>query len=60
MLLPRALAMALVAAPVQASVRRWLLAHPHRFIEVQSDAILQDVDTPERYQALLARGAFER
>ena len=39
---------------------RWLLAHPHRFIEVQSAAILQDVDTPERYQALLASEAFER
>ena len=33
---------------------------PHRFIEVQSAAILQDVDTPERYQALLANEAFER
>ncbi|TNH90537.1 molybdenum cofactor cytidylyltransferase [Aeromonas hydrophila] len=59
-LLPRALAMALAAAPAQGSVRRWLLAHPHRFIEVQSAAILQDVDTPERYQALLANEAFER
>ncbi|WP_338423172.1 NTP transferase domain-containing protein [Aeromonas hydrophila] len=59
-LLPAALARALAAAPVQGSVRRWLLAHPHRFIEVQSAAILQDVDTPERYQALLANEAFER
>lgn len=60
MLLPRALATALAAAPAQGSVRRWLLAHPHRFIEVQSAAILQDVDTPERYQALLTRDSFER
>ncbi|MNR62142.1 hypothetical protein D3C85_1840760 [compost metagenome] len=54
MLLPRKLGQALAAAPLQGSVRRWLLAHPHRFIEVQSDAILLDVDTPERYQRLLA------
>lgn len=52
-LLPRAIAAALAAAPAQASVRRWLLARPHRFIEVQSDAILLDVDTPEGYKALL-------
>ena len=59
-LLPKSLARELAAAPAQGSVRRWLLAHPHRFIEVQSAAILQDVDTPERYQALLANEAFER
>lgn len=53
-LLPRKLGQALAAAPLQGSVRRWLLAHPHRFIEVQSDAILLDVDTPDRYQRLLA------
>lgn len=52
-LLPKSLAKALAEAPPQASVRRWLRAHPHRFVEVQSDAILLDVDTPARYQALL-------
>nr|WP_277604353.1 molybdenum cofactor cytidylyltransferase [Aeromonas sp. MR19] len=52
-LLPSSLGKALAEAPVQGSIRRWLMAHPHRFVEVQSDAILLDVDTPERYQALL-------
>ena len=52
-LLPKSLARVLVAAPVQSSVRRWLQGHPHRMVPVDSPAILFDVDTPERYQALL-------
>ncbi|WP_279506959.1 hypothetical protein [Aeromonas veronii] len=52
-LLPKSLARELAAAPVQSSVRRWLHGHPHRMVPVDSPAILFDVDTPERYQALL-------
>ena len=52
-LLPQSLARELAEAPVQQSVRRWLQERPHRFIAVESPAILFDVDTPERYQALL-------
>lgn len=52
-LLPKSLARELAAAPVQQSVRRWLQGHPHRMVPVDSPAILFDVDTPERYQALL-------
>lgn len=52
-LLPKSLARELAAAPVQPSVRRWLQGHPHRMVPVDSPAILFDVDTPERYQALL-------
>lgn len=54
-LLPKSLARALAAAPVQGSVRRWLQQHPHRLVPVESPAILFDVDTPDRYQALLAQ-----
>ena len=57
-LLPKSLARELAAAPVQPSVRRWLQGHPHRLVPVDSPAILFDVDTPERYQALLG-GALE-
>ena len=53
MLLPKSLARELAAAPVQPSVRRWLHGHQHRMVPVDSPAILFDVDTPERYQALL-------
>lgn len=52
-LLPKSLARELAAAPVQSSVRRWLQGHPHRMVPVDSPAILFDVDTPERYQALI-------
>nr|WP_206538783.1 molybdenum cofactor cytidylyltransferase [Aeromonas finlandensis] len=52
-LLPKSLASALAVAPAQQSVRRWLQQHPHRLVPVDSRAILFDVDTPERYQALL-------
>ena len=52
-LLPKSLARELAAAPVQLSVRRWLQGHPHRMVPVDSPTILFDVDTPERYQALL-------
>lgn len=52
-LLPKSLARMLATAPVQMSVRRWLQGHPHRFVPVESPAILFDVDTPARYQALL-------
>lgn len=52
-LLPKSLARELAAAPVQSSIRRWLQGHPHRMVPVDSAAILFDVDTPERYQALL-------
>ena len=52
-LLPKSLASELAAAPVQQSVRRWLQGYPHRLVPVDSPAILFDVDTPERYQALL-------
>ena len=58
-LLPKSLARELAAAPVQPSVRRWLQGHPHRMVPVDSPAILFDVDTPERYQALLG-GALEK
>ncbi len=57
-LLPKSLARELAAAPVQPSVRRWLQGRPHRMVPVNSPAILFDVDTPERYQALLG-GALE-
>ncbi len=57
-LLPKSLARELAAAPVQPSVRRWLLQRPHRTIPVESPAILFDIDTPERYQALI-RGELE-
>ncbi len=57
-LLPKSLARELAAAPVQPSVRRWLQGHPHRMVPVDNPAILFDVDTPERYQALLG-GALE-
>ncbi|UPK56834.1 NTP transferase domain-containing protein [Aeromonas veronii] len=57
-LLPKSLARALAAAPAQGSVRRWLLQRPHRSIPVESPAILFDIDTPERYQALI-RGELE-
>lgn len=53
-LLPKSLASALAAAPPQKSVRRWLQGHPHRLVPVDTPAILFDVDTPARYQALLA------
>ncbi len=52
-LLPKSLARELAAAPAQGSVRRWLLQRPHRTIPVESPAILFDIDTPERYQALI-------
>ncbi len=58
-LLPKSLASELATAPVQSSVRRWLQGHPHRMVPVDSPAILFDVDTPERYQALLG-GALEK
>ncbi|KAE9625696.1 molybdenum cofactor cytidylyltransferase [Aeromonas veronii] len=57
-LLPKSLARELAAAPAQGSVRRWLLQRPHRTIPVESPAILFDIDTPERYQALI-RGELE-
>ncbi|MCJ8234048.1 NTP transferase domain-containing protein [Aeromonas veronii] len=57
-LLPKSLARELAAAPVQSSVRRWLLQRPNRSIPVESPAILFDIDTPERYQALI-RGELE-
>ena len=53
MLLPKSIARELATAPAQQSVRRWLQEHPHRMVPVDSPAILFDVDTPERYQALL-------
>ncbi len=52
-LLPISIARELATAPAQESVRRWLQEHPHRMVPVDSPAILFDVDTPERYQALL-------
>ncbi|HIC8798475.1 molybdenum cofactor cytidylyltransferase [Aeromonas veronii] len=57
-LLPKSIARELAAAPAQGSVRRWLLQRPHRSIPVESPAILLDIDTPERYQALI-RGELE-
>ncbi|HHP5407070.1 TPA: molybdenum cofactor cytidylyltransferase [Aeromonas veronii] len=57
-LLPKSLARELAAAPAQGSVRRWLLQRSHRSIPVESPAILFDIDTPERYQAL-NRGELE-
>ncbi len=57
-LLPKSLARELATAPAQGSVRRWLLQRPHRTIPVESPAILFDIDTPERYQALI-RGELE-
>ncbi|MDR5013649.1 molybdenum cofactor cytidylyltransferase [Aeromonas veronii] len=57
-LLPKSLARELAAAPAQGSVRRWLLQRSHRSIPVESPAILFDIDTPERYQALI-RGELE-
>ena len=53
MLLPKSIARELATAPAQQSVRRWLQGRPHRMVPVDSPAILFDVDTPERYQALL-------
>ncbi|MGR6757897.1 molybdenum cofactor cytidylyltransferase [Aeromonas veronii] len=52
-LLPKSIARELATAPAQQSVRRWLQEHLHRMVPVDSPAILFDVDTPERYQALL-------
>ncbi|WP_429135112.1 molybdenum cofactor cytidylyltransferase [Aeromonas veronii] len=52
-LLPKSIARELATAPAQQSVLRWLQEHPHRMVPVDSPAILFDVDTPERYQALL-------
>ncbi|MFM5468991.1 molybdenum cofactor cytidylyltransferase [Aeromonas veronii] len=57
-LLPKSFARELAAAPAQGSVRRWLLQRPNRSIPVESPAILFDIDTPERYQALI-RGELE-
>ncbi len=57
-LLPKSLVRELAAAPTQGSVRHWLLQRPHRSIPVVSPAILFDIDTPERYQALI-RGELE-
>ncbi|MFK0570442.1 NTP transferase domain-containing protein [Endozoicomonas sp.] len=41
---------AVLNAPPQSRMKSLLLAGPHRFITVGTDAIHQDIDTPERYQ----------
>lgn len=43
---------AVLDAPPQSRMRSLLLAGPHRFISVGTDAIHLDIDTPERYQQL--------
>ncbi|MGN5184698.1 hypothetical protein ACTG1Y_21925 [Aeromonas veronii] len=52
-LLPKSLQGSWLRRRCSRSVRRWLQGHPHRMVPVDSPAILFDVDTPERYQALL-------
>ncbi|WP_419831931.1 hypothetical protein [Endozoicomonas atrinae] len=43
---------AVLNAPSHSRMRSLLMAGPHRFISVGTDAIHQDIDTPERYQQL--------
>ncbi|WP_081606470.1 molybdenum cofactor cytidylyltransferase [Aeromonas diversa] len=54
-LMPRTLAGELARAELTGPVRRWLLSHPHRHVELAWPEILLDVDTPAAYRDLLAR-----
>ncbi|WP_066013966.1 NTP transferase domain-containing protein [Endozoicomonas atrinae] len=51
-LLHRSAFEAILNAPPQSRMKSLLLAAPHRYISVGTDAIHQDIDTPERYQQL--------
>ena len=51
-LLHRSAFEAVLDAPPQSRMKSLLLAGPHRFISVGTNAIHQDIDTPERYQQL--------